>query len=80
MDKIVYWVREDDTELGRKPMEGAVPTIPLAEPMMLMCLIDQLETADSQLGDKYSDLTEWCLTEVKKHIQVGIICSPINKT
>ncbi|XP_069141116.1 N-acylglucosamine 2-epimerase-like [Argopecten irradians] len=69
MDKIVYWVREDDTDLGQPAMEGAVPISSLAVPMMLLCLMDQLETVDPKLETKYSDLTEWCLTEVKKHIQ-----------
>ena len=64
----MYWVREDNTELGVSPMEGDVPMSSLAVPMMLLCLIDQLQTAGQEC--RHSDLEDWCVKEVKLHIQV----------
>jgi len=72
MEKIVHWVRVDSSVLGSENLEGSTPTSSLAVPMMMLCLIDQLETMDSGLASKYEDLTEWCLQEVMKHVQVGI--------
>ena len=72
MDKIIYWVKEDWTEvkLGQPPLEGQVPTHSLAVPMMLLCLIDQIETMDSDLSIKFESIAKWCLDQTLMHIQV----------
>ena len=33
LDKIMYWVREDDTEIGAQKLSGILPTNTLAVPM-----------------------------------------------
>ena len=70
MDKIIYWVMEDDTEIGTKRLEGSPSSSSLAVPMMVLCIINQIEVMDSSLSEKYNKATEWALKEVMKHIKV----------
>ncbi|KAK3585826.1 hypothetical protein CHS0354_038351 [Potamilus streckersoni] len=71
MDQIVHWVMEDNTELrfGTPTLPGQVPVSSLAIPMMLLCLIDQLETSVPDLGEKYSYVSEWSLKYALMHVQ-----------
>ena len=72
MDKIIYWVKHDWSEvrLNQTPLTGAEPSQSLAVPMMLLCLIDQMETMDPTLSTKYKNISEWCLKHTFMHIQV----------
>ena len=70
MQRIVDWVRKDDSGLGREKLAGNQPTSSLAVPMMLLCLIEQLVTMDASLATTYSDTEQWCLGQVQKHVQV----------
>lgn len=70
MAAIIYWVREDDTELGQTKLAGNNPVNRMAIPMMLLCLIDQLEIMDPSLSTKYRELTDWCIPQLTAHIQV----------
>lgn len=69
MDKIVHWVMEDDTEIGRQSLDGAPPHSSLAVPMMMLCIISQIETMDNSLSNKYSKATDWAVAEVFKHVK-----------
>jgi len=71
MDRITYWIKEDNSvvRLGLPPLTGtATDTNSLAVPMMLLCLIDQLERMDPTLS--YDELADWCLAQTLAHIQV----------
>lgn len=71
MDRIIYWVKEDSTvvRLGLPPLPGSPTNVnSLAVPMMLLCLVDQLELMDPTV--KYDDLAEWCLKQILAHVQV----------
>ncbi|VDH99173.1 N-acylglucosamine 2-epimerase [Mytilus galloprovincialis] len=69
MDKIMHWVMEDDTEIGRQSLEGAPLHSSLAVPMMMMGIISQIETMDNSLSNKYSKATDWAVAEVFKHVK-----------
>lgn len=72
-DKIIYWVKEDWTEvrLGLPPLPGAAAVNTLAIPMMLLCVLDQMETMDSTMTQKYADIATWSLKQVLAHKQVN---------
>ncbi|KAK6466681.1 N-acylglucosamine 2-epimerase isoform X1 [Huso huso] len=69
MDQIVHWVRVDPSGLGRPEMPGAVPLNAMAVPMMLLCLVDQLEEGRGELAEKYSELGQWCVQQILQHVQ-----------
>ena len=73
MTRILHWVREDDSGLGREKLAGNMPVSSLAVPMMLLCLVDQLTTMDPALAANYDETEQWCLKEVAKHVQVGLL-------
>uniref|UniRef100_A0A8C8RUM9 N-acylglucosamine 2-epimerase n=1 Tax=Pelusios castaneus TaxID=367368 RepID=A0A8C8RUM9_9SAUR len=66
LDAVVHWVREDPTELGRPPLAGAVPHEPLAVPMMLLCLAEQLGMGT---GGQLAELEQWCAQRLLSHLQ-----------
>lgn len=72
MDKILYWVRVDDTELGRPKLAGNTPMSTMAIPMVILWLIDQLVTMDPGLLDSYRNDMEWGISQVLSHVQVNI--------
>ena len=74
MDKMVYWVTQDWTEvrLGQPPLDGQGDASSLAVPMMMLCLIDQIETMDPTLSTKYQTLAKWSLDQALMHIQVHV--------
>lgn len=69
MDRIVHWLRVDNTDLNLPDYAGIPPTSSLAEPMMLLCLIQQLKDMDPASLDKYGDLPQWCIQQILMHIQ-----------
>ncbi|WAR16244.1 RENBP-like protein, partial [Mya arenaria] len=71
MDKIIYWVREDPTDLlfGYPPMAGEPEVNPLNVPMMILCLVDQMETMDTELSERYAEIAEWSVNQIRAHIQ-----------
>lgn len=70
MDKIVYWVTKDNTEIIGKPLEGSPVASSLAVPMMVLCIINQIETMDASLAERYSKTTDWAVKEIMKHVKV----------
>lgn len=70
-DKIIYWVREDPTDLrlGLSPLPGVTQVNSMAVPMMLLCVLDQMETMDSSMSKKYADVADWSLKQVLNHKQ-----------
>nr|XP_021524521.1 N-acylglucosamine 2-epimerase isoform X2 [Aotus nancymaae] len=69
MDQIVHWVREDASELGRPQLQGAPAVEPMAVPMMLLNLVEQLGEADEGLAGKYAELGDWCARRILQHVQ-----------
>uniref|UniRef100_A0A8C6RXS3 N-acylglucosamine 2-epimerase n=1 Tax=Nannospalax galili TaxID=1026970 RepID=A0A8C6RXS3_NANGA len=81
MDQIVHWVREDPAGLGRPQLSGTPATEPMAVPMMLLSLVEQLGEADKELASKYLELGDWCAQRILQHVQVGkATCSPTFQT
>ena len=72
MNNIVHWMKVDDSALKRDKLSGQTATNTMAEPMMLFCLIDQLQTMDPSLANEYSELSTWCIQQILVHIQVPI--------
>ena len=70
MNQISDWLLVDDSSIGASKMEGHVPSIPLAFPMMALCVVLELADADCKLIDKYDNLLIWAVPEIKKHIRV----------
>ncbi|KAM9112941.1 LOW QUALITY PROTEIN: N-acylglucosamine 2-epimerase-like [Pangshura tecta] len=66
LDAVVRWVREDPTELGRPLLAGATPHEPLAVPMMLLCLAEQLGDG---AGGPLAELEGWCAQRLLRHLQ-----------
>ncbi|XP_011857664.1 PREDICTED: N-acylglucosamine 2-epimerase [Mandrillus leucophaeus] len=69
MDQIVHWVREDASGLGRPQLQGAPTAEPMAVPMMLLNLVEQLGEADEELAGKYTELGDWCAQRILQHVQ-----------
>ena len=71
MKYIIHCVRVDNSALGQ-PLTPPTATSSLAVPMMLLCLVDQLETAapsmDADMDVDFTELADWCVREVMKHI------------
>ena len=72
MNNIVHWMKVHDSALERDKLSGQTATNTMAEPMMLSCLIDQLQTMDLSLVNEYSELSTWCIQQILVHIQVPI--------
>lgn len=70
MKNIIHWMREDDSALGREKLPGQTAASSLAEPMMLCCLLDQLQTMDPSVAPDYSELSKWCVQQIFSHVQV----------
>lgn len=83
-DKIIHWVREDSTDvnLGLATLPGVSPVNSLAIPMMLLCVLDQMETMDSTMSQRYDDVAEWSVKRVLAHRQRGgsIILETVSDT
>ncbi|XP_069895586.1 N-acylglucosamine 2-epimerase isoform X1 [Dipodomys merriami] len=71
MDEIVYWVREDPSGLGQPQLSGAPAAEPMAVPMMLLHLVQQLSEDDAELAGKYGELEDWCAHRILQHVQRG---------
>ncbi|XP_051034279.1 N-acylglucosamine 2-epimerase isoform X1 [Phodopus roborovskii] len=69
MDQIIHWVREDPAGLGRPQLSGTLATEPMAVPMMLLSLVEQLGEEDEELSSKYTELGEWCAHRILQHVQ-----------
>lgn len=69
MDQIIHWVREDPAGLGRPQLSGALATEPMAVPMMLLSLVEQLGEEDEELTNMYAELGDWCVHRILQHVQ-----------
>lgn len=76
MDQIIHWVREDPAGLGRPQLSGALATEPMAVPMMLLSLVEQLGEEDEELTNMYAELGDWCVHRILQHVQVGTTQGP----
>jgi hypothetical protein len=57
--------------LGQPQLSGTPAAEPLAVPMMLLNLVEQLGEADEELAGKYEELGDWCTQRILQHVQVG---------
>ena len=72
LERIKHWVMVDDTDLGRVPLEGSSPINSLAVPMMVLCLVDQMETMHCSHTSLLQELTEWSVSQILDHVQVSL--------
>lgn len=72
MEKLIFWVREDPSGLGRPQLPGDTPTNSMAVPMMLLCLVQQLSEGRGPevAAEQYRDLGSWCVEQILQHVQV----------
>ncbi|PNJ09438.1 RENBP isoform 6, partial [Pongo abelii] len=61
--------QEDASGLGRPQLQGAPAAEPMAVPMMLLNLVEQLGEADEELAGKYGELGDWCAQRILQHVQ-----------
>lgn len=71
MEKLIFWVREDPSGLGRPQLPGDTPTNSMAVPMMLLCLVQQLSEGRGleAAAEQYRDLGSWCVEQILQHVQ-----------
>lgn len=71
LDRIVYWVRVDSSELSWTRFSRTHKAEDLAVPTMLLHLVDQLQEEDEEMSKKYAELEDWGVQRILKHLQVG---------
>ncbi|XP_060038882.1 N-acylglucosamine 2-epimerase isoform X2 [Erinaceus europaeus] len=69
MAQIVHWVQEDPAGLGRSQLAGTPASEPMAIPMMLLGLVEQLGEEDEGLARHYAELGDWCAHRILQHVQ-----------
>uniref|UniRef100_A0A8C1WSK3 N-acylglucosamine 2-epimerase n=1 Tax=Cyprinus carpio TaxID=7962 RepID=A0A8C1WSK3_CYPCA len=69
MDRLIFWVQTDSSDLSRPQLPGDPPVNSMAVPMMLLCLVDQLTEGRTDVAEKYKDLSGWCVERILQHIQ-----------
>ncbi|XP_033115461.1 N-acylglucosamine 2-epimerase-like isoform X2 [Anneissia japonica] len=69
LDKVEYWARVDNSELGRPELSGSPPTNALAIAMIFFNLVDEVCWDDVELQKKYSSLLEWSVEQTLQHLQ-----------
>ncbi|XP_078064968.1 N-acylglucosamine 2-epimerase-like, partial [Mustelus asterias] len=69
MQQVTRWVHEDPAGLGRPQLSGAGEVNSMAVPMMLLCLIDQLEEDDPEMCREYQELGAWSVRKILQHLQ-----------
>lgn len=73
LDRIVYWVRVDSSELSWTRFSRTHKAEDLAVPTMLLHLVDQLQEEDEEMSKKYAELEDWGVQRILKHLQVGTV-------
>ena len=68
---VTHWARIEDTELGRPKLSGQEEANPIAVPMMLLYVIDEVCRDDEALHQTYSEDEEWAVQQLLKHLQVN---------
>ena len=68
---VTHWARVDDAELGRPKLSGQEAANPLAVPMMLLYVIDEVCRDDEELRQTYCEDEEWAVEQILKHLQVN---------
>ena len=68
---VTHWARVDDAELGRPKLSGQEAANPLAVPMMLLYVIDEVCRDDEGLRQTYCEDEEWAVQQILKHLQVN---------
>lgn len=66
---VTHWARIDDTQLGRPKLSGQEAANPLAVPMMLLYVIDEVCREDDELRQAYIEDEEWAVQQILKHLQ-----------
>ena len=67
---VTHWARVDDAELGRPKLSGQEAANPLAVPMMLLYVIDEVCRDDEELRQTYCEDEDWAVQQILKHLQV----------
>lgn len=68
--RILYWIREDDTALGRPRLAGNQdPTVEsLAVPMSVLGLIHELDGLKAEDLD-FNEVRAWAVKKIRLHVQ-----------
>ncbi|XP_020629032.1 N-acylglucosamine 2-epimerase-like [Orbicella faveolata] len=72
---VTHWARVDDAELGRPKLSGQEAANPLAVPMMLLYVIDEVCRDDGELRQTYCEDEEWAVQQILKHLQIAVLFS-----
>lgn len=70
---ITHWARIDDTQLGRSKLPGQEEANPIAVPMMLLHVIDEVCRDDDALHETYSEDEEWAVQQILMHLQASYV-------
>lgn len=68
LNKLIYWIRVDDTELGVPKLSGTPPSQELARPMMLLNVLTEFCGSSKSLREKYSSDFDWAVQAILKHV------------
>lgn len=68
---VTHWARVDDGDLGRPKLSGQEAANPLAVPMMLLYVIDEVCRDDEELRQTYIEDEDWAVQQMLKHLQVN---------
>ena len=69
---VTHWARIDDTQLGRPKLSGQEEANPIAVPMMLLYVIEEVCCDDEALHQTYSEDQEWAVQQILNHLQVNL--------
>ena len=68
LNKLIYWIRVDDSELGVPKLPGAPSSQELARPMMLLNVLTEFCGNNKSLREKYSGDFDWAVQAIVKHV------------
>ncbi|XP_013793501.1 N-acylglucosamine 2-epimerase-like, partial [Limulus polyphemus] len=69
IDQIIDWVKTENGFPGLPRLSGSHSVNVMNVPMMLLSLIDEIETVMEKLEDKYVQVREWCIKQILQHVQ-----------
>ncbi|XP_076370998.1 N-acylglucosamine 2-epimerase-like [Tachypleus tridentatus] len=69
IDQIIDWVKTENAFPGLPKLSGSSSVNVMNVPMMLLSLVDEIETVMEKLEDKYAQIREWCIKQILQHVQ-----------
>ena len=65
--KILYWVRVDNSSLGRPQLPGNQPMATLAVPMCILSLVHEMEDLKPNSLDM-EEVRKWAVAKIQLHV------------